>query len=122
MSVTTARLLDVKGQPLSDNGLVPDVIVDLPSSGATAHVTLGDPGSDLQFQRALEAVTRAEVQLEPSSGEPELMMNLVFARINAATPNPPLAEKYAREALALVPFWHYIRDILLPQIQRAKGK
>ena len=58
VSVTTARLLNVRGQAL-DNGLVPDVIVDLTSSGATAPVTLGDPASDLQLQRSLEAVKRS---------------------------------------------------------------
>jgi hypothetical protein len=59
--------------------------------------------------------------LDPSWGEPELLMNLAFAHLNAATPNTALAETYAREALALVPYWHYVRDILLPQIQKAKG-
>lgn len=30
------------------------------------------------------------------------------------------AEQYAREALTLVPYWHYLRDILIAQIQSAK--
>ncbi len=32
------------------------------------------------------------------------------------------ADQYAHAALHLVPYWHYVRDILLPQIQEAKGK
>ena len=77
------------------------------------------------YERGLK-IARAEKPrnpnaLDPQWGEPELLMNLAFAHLNAATPNPVLADKYAREALALVPYWHYVRDILLPQIQKAKG-
>jgi hypothetical protein len=32
------------------------------------------------------------------------------------------AERYARSALEIVPYWHYLRDILLPQILAAKAK
>ena len=39
-----------------------------------------------------------------------------YTLLNTQTPLPP----HARAALALVPYWHYVRDILLPQIQRAK--
>ncbi len=67
LSVTTARLVNAKGQPLLDNGLAPDVVVDLPRSGPPAPVTLGDPSSDLQLQRALEAVTRS---LDPARSGP----------------------------------------------------
>jgi hypothetical protein len=30
------------------------------------------------------------------------------------------ADRYAHQALALVPYWHYVRDLLLPQIRQAK--
>jgi hypothetical protein len=30
--------------------------------------------------------------------------------------------QYARSALALVPYWHYVKDILIPQIETAKIK
>jgi len=33
-----------------------------------------------------------------------------------------VAERQARAALELVPYWHYVRDILLRQIQEAKAK
>jgi hypothetical protein len=32
-----------------------------------------------------------------------------------------VAEQYAQSALALVPHWHYVRDILLPQIRKKKA-
>jgi hypothetical protein len=59
--------------------------------------------------------------LEPSWGEPELLMSLAWSNLNRATPDLGAADQYAHSALALVPYWHYVRDILLPQIQTAKG-
>jgi len=34
---------------------------------------------------------------------------------------PNTAEQQAQAALKLAPNWHYVRDILLPQIQKAKS-
>jgi hypothetical protein len=62
----------------------------------------------------------AKDPLEPTSGEPELLMTLAWAYSNRATPDIATAESNAMAALALVPNWHYVRDILLPQI-RAKA-
>jgi hypothetical protein len=80
----------------------------------------GQAAAFATYERGLE-IARADKSrkagpIDPQWGEPELLMNLAFAHLNAATPNPVLAEKYAREALALVPYWHYVKDILLPQI------
>ena len=58
--------------------------------------------------------------LMPSWGEPELLMNLAYSNLARSTPDLAAAEQYARAALALVPYWHYVRDILLPQIAAAK--
>jgi hypothetical protein len=60
--------------------------------------------------------------LDPSWGEPELLMSLAWSNLNRATPDLDAAEQNARSALALVPYWHYVRDILLRQIQAAKAK
>jgi len=60
--------------------------------------------------------------LDPSWGEPELLMSLAWSNLNRATPDLDAAEQNARSALALVPYWHYVRDILVPQIQAAKAK
>jgi len=58
--------------------------------------------------------------LDPSWGEPELLMNLAWSNLHRTTPDVQASEQYARAALALVPYWHYVRDILLPQILAAK--
>lgn len=58
--------------------------------------------------------------LKPSWGEPELLMNLAWSKAHQASPDLKLAEEYANSALELVPYWHYVRDILLPQIRAAK--
>jgi hypothetical protein len=42
-------------------------------------------------------------------------MSLAYLHATA-TRNRALARAYAEGALALVPEWHYVRDILLPQI------
>lgn len=60
--------------------------------------------------------------LEPTWGEPELYMSLSWSYLNRTEPDLDAAEKNARLALELVPYWHYTRDILLPQIQAAKAK
>jgi hypothetical protein len=60
--------------------------------------------------------------LEPSWGEPELLMNLAWANLNKSAPDIEGAERYADSALKLVPYWHYMRDILRVQIRTAKEK
>jgi hypothetical protein len=73
------------------------------------------------YERALATARKLKggVQdpLEPSWGEPELLMSLAWSHLNRATPDLQAAESNAREALSLVPYWHYMRDILLPQIR-----
>jgi hypothetical protein len=59
--------------------------------------------------------------LDPSWGEPELYMSLAWSNLNRAAPDLTAAGQYAHSALAQVPYWHYVRDILLPQIQSAKS-
>lgn len=60
--------------------------------------------------------------LDPSWGEPELLMNLAWANLHADVPDLVAADRYAHSALELVPYWHYVRDILIPQIADAKAK
>ena len=51
-----------------------------------------------------------------TNDEPGLLLSERDSRdVNAA-------ERYARTALEIVPYWHYVRDILLPQILAAKAK
>jgi hypothetical protein len=60
--------------------------------------------------------------LEPAWGEPELLMNLAWSNLSRTTPDLNAAEKYAQSALALVPYWHYVCEILMQQIRDAKAK
>jgi hypothetical protein len=78
------------------------------------------------YQKGLEAARRQRGTvtdpLEPSWGEPELLMNLAWSNQHRTEPDLNAAEHYAQSALELVPNWHYVRDILLPQIREAKEK
>ncbi len=76
------------------------------------------------YQKGLESARKLKGSvgdpLEPSWGEPELLMSLAWSSLNRTTPDLTAADQYAHSALVLVPVWHYVRDILLPQIQTAK--
>jgi len=77
------------------------------------------------YQRGLEVCSKIKTSddpLEPSWGKPELMMSLAYCYLNANSVDVNAAERYARNALQIVPYWHYVRDILLPQILAAKEK
>ena len=86
--------------------------------GGGPTVALGTYERGLKLARQQR---RSADPLEPAWGEPELLMNLAFANLKLASPDAlAAAEGYATQALALVPHWHYVRDILLPQIRTAK--
>jgi tetratricopeptide (TPR) repeat protein len=78
------------------------------------------------YEKGLRAAHQHKSQskdvLTPSWGEPELLMNLAWSNLNKTTPDLDAAQKYAEQALALVPYWQYVRDMLLPQIREAKKK
>jgi len=77
------------------------------------------------YQRGLEVCSKIKASddvLEPSWGKPELMMSLAYSYLNTTPGDVNAAERYARDALEIVPYWHYVRDILLPQILAAKAK
>jgi tetratricopeptide (TPR) repeat protein len=77
------------------------------------------------YERGLEICSKIKTNddpLEPSWGKPELMMSLAYCYLNANSADVNTAERYARNALEIVPYWHYVRDILLPQIVAAKEK
>ena len=65
---------------------------------------------------------KAMPPLDPTWGEAELLMNLAFANFKKPRPDLEAATHYAEQALALVPNWHYVRDVLLPAIRTAKGE
>jgi hypothetical protein len=77
------------------------------------------------YQRGLDVCSKIKTSdkpLEPSWGKPELMMSLAYSFANKSTPDFEAAESNARAALQIIPYWHYVRDILLPQIVAAKTK
>ena len=75
------------------------------------------------YEKGLEIIrkqqTRSGSPLDPSWGEPELLMNLSWSNLNKTPPDVKVAHRDAQAALTLVPYWHYVRDILMPQIQAA---
>jgi len=77
------------------------------------------------YRRALEGLPgtlrSGPEPLRPTWGEPELHMSLGWAYSKKRVPDLAQAELHARKALELVPSWHYVRDILLPQIESARG-
>jgi hypothetical protein len=77
------------------------------------------------YQRGLELARQQKGTvtdpLEPSWGEPELLMNLAWSQLNRATPDLSAARSYATQALALIPHWRYVGAILMPQIRAAEA-
>ena len=77
------------------------------------------------YQHGIEVFSKIEANddaIQPSWGKPELMMSLAYSYLNMKSPDANTAERYALEALQLIPYWHYVRDILLPQILAAKAQ
>lgn len=78
------------------------------------------------YEKGLDAVRghkeSASDALEPTWGEPELLMSLAWSNLNRTTPDLKEAEQYAQAALKLVPYWRYVRDVLMPQIRTAQAK
>jgi len=77
------------------------------------------------YERGLEICSKIKTSddpLEPSWGKPEFMMTLSYCHFNTKPSDLNAAERYARSALEIVPYWHYVRDVLLPQILAAEEK
>jgi hypothetical protein len=86
----------------------------------------GQAAAMANYEKGLEVARKQKGlkadPLEPSWGEPELLMSLAWSQLNQPTPNVAAADEHATRALALVPHWRYVRDILMPQVQAAKAK
>ena len=54
---------------------------------------------------------------EPRWGGPENLMDLAYLYSHAPKPERAVALAYARGALTAAPEWHYVRDVLMPQIE-----
>ena len=88
-----------------------------PEMGGSQDKAMATYATGLAAARAQKGVTNDP--LDPSWGEPELLMNLAWSNLQRTSPDLKAAESYAQAALKLVPYWHYVRDILTPQIQNA---
>jgi len=64
-----------------------------------------------------EALSEEPEALAPRWGAAELLMNLAYLHSHGAAPERALALAYAEGALAMVPDWHYVKDVLLPQVE-----
>jgi hypothetical protein len=53
----------------------------------------------------------------PTWGGPENLMNLAYIHSRAKPPDRAVALAYAEGAATAVPEWHFVRDILIPQIE-----
>ncbi len=76
-----------------------------------------------EYERGLAIIRGlppASHPLDPNWGEPELLMSLAWSYLNLPTPAPAVAQRHAEAALALVPDWHYVRDLLLPQLRASR--
>jgi tetratricopeptide (TPR) repeat protein len=91
-----------------------------PERGCSQDKAIEMDRKGLEAARKQKAATSDP--LEPSWGEPELLAALAWANLHRTVPDPNAAEQYARSALEIVPYWHYVRDILIPQINEAKKK
>ena len=76
------------------------------------------------YHRGLKAsaAPKTASALDPTWGAPELAMNLAWSYLHKPQPDLDAAEEYAQAALKLVPTWHYLKDILMPQIEEARKK
>jgi len=57
----------------------------------------------------------------PDWGRAEALMSLAYTQLNQRSPDLDAAMSNAKAAIRLQPEWHYVKDILIPQIE-AKGK
>jgi hypothetical protein len=91
----------------------PEDMIDAHQAKAMATYARGLQG--------IQASPRTAPPLQPSWGEAELHMSLAWSYLHLRRqPDVAQAEIHGRRALELVPAWHYMRDVLMPQIQAAR--
>lgn len=80
----------------------------------------GNPARGMELYRRMIEVARPPVASSPLPdwGKPEAFMSLAFAHLGQSAPDLAAAEQEARAALDLRPDWSYVKDVLLPQIEK----
>jgi hypothetical protein len=83
----------------------------------------GDRARAVALYRRMVEVSGSPTAISPLPdwGKPEGLMSLAFVHLNLPAPDLETAEKEAREALRLQPEWSYVKDVLLPQIEKARA-
>ncbi len=83
-----------------------------------------DPsGAAATYRRGVEAADKEALRSAgspgwiPEWGAAENLMGLAYVYSHSALQNRDIAQAYADGTLAAVPEWHYVRDLLVPQIQ-----
>jgi len=82
----------------------------------------GNPARAVEIYKRMVEVSGPLVPSSPLPdwGKPEGLMSLAFAHLKQV-PDLASAEKEARAALQLQPEWSYVKDVLLPQIEKARA-
>src|SRR5262249_42857381 len=63
-----------------------------------------------------------EASPQPDWGKPEALMSLAFAHSMLTPPDLPGAIDQANAALKAVPEWSYVRDNLIPMLEKQRGQ
>jgi hypothetical protein len=80
------------------------------------------------MRQGVEAARREEIATAdapayvPTWGGAENLMNLAYLNSHSAKKDREVAMDYAEGALVAAPDWHYVREVLLPQIQALEEK
>ena len=86
-----------------------------PPTGATRSRRLR-PCRRASRRRAARRSSSSRAPYDPTWGGPENLMNLAYLYSQGNVQNRELAMAYAEGALVAAPEWHYVRDVLFPQI------
>jgi hypothetical protein len=84
----------------------------------------GDPvKAAATYRRGLEAARAEALRPEkppewvPTWGAPEHLMSLAYVYSTGALADRDVAQGYVDGTLAMVPDWHYVKDVLAPKVQ-----
>ena len=92
-------------------GAPPPVGGDTPKAIATLR-----KGLEAARREALASPSPSDAGFAPTWGAAENLMNLAYIYAQGTGESRAVARAYAEGALAVAPDWHYVRDILLVQI------
>lgn len=83
----------------------------------------GDQQKAMEVYRHAVTVVETERVTDPAKpdwGKPEIQMALAYCHLNQEKPDVESARAEAKRALEMEPDWVYVRDVLLPQIEKKR--